>query len=160
MSIIYDALKKIEHSNNNDFKLLWNNKYIRQQNKPRPYLLFLLIIALGLFIYNNFTLSKRPPSLVSPIQTNVQFKPFSGQVLQQKEEQQEGDKVIEDNPKPIWVLNGVFSSLGKNYALINNQIVQEKDIIAGAIVRHIDLDSVELETIGGFVKITTVSEEK
>ena len=55
------------------------------------------------------------------------------------------------NPQEGFVLNGVFFADGQGYALINNQIFEESDTLAGAKVKRISLEGVELETGEGEV---------
>jgi hypothetical protein len=53
-----------------------------------------------------------------------------------------------------YILNGVYFSQGKSYALINNQIVEEGDRIEEATVVKISLETVELQVKDRTVKLT------
>jgi len=53
------------------------------------------------------------------------------------------------------VLNGIFFSEGQGYALINNQIVKESDVIDGAKVLKITSDAVELDSSGTKITLTS-----
>jgi hypothetical protein len=56
---------------------------------------------------------------------------------------------------PTLILNGVFFSQDEGYALVNNQIVKEGDLVDGARVKQITLDTVELDFQGSVIKLTT-----
>ncbi|MCX5697188.1 MAG: hypothetical protein NTU54_04370 [Candidatus Omnitrophica bacterium] len=54
-------------------------------------------------------------------------------------------------------LNGIFFSSNLGYALINNQIVKEGDMVEGAIVQKISEDEVELKDRTTIIKLSTRS---
>jgi type II secretory pathway component PulC len=57
--------------------------------------------------------------------------------------------------KKAYTLNGIFTAASVCYALINNSIVQEGEMIGAAVVVSITTDSVELEENGQPIKLTT-----
>ena len=149
MSIIYDALKKVEISQANDPKT--KIKKIAHQDegsksKPKIYLLYALMICLGLFIANIFygRLSQKEPYLAPTRPTAALEKTPS--IETEMENQKE-------TPYPL-ILNGVFFSGGEGYALINNRIVKKGDKIEGATVAQISLDEVELERDGSMINLS------
>ena len=55
------------------------------------------------------------------------------------------------------VLNGIFFAKDGCYAIINNQIVKENDVIEGATVTRITVDEVEFEADAVKFKLSTFS---
>lgn len=160
MSIIYDALKKIEKSNVKSLKA-GTDKNPKPKNKT--YLLYALVVFIGFFLaYVFFGLLPKPPRLNTNIEVKKQAQINNLQALSLKQ------GIPEAPPPPTtasavtpplsvetarefgtnFVLNGVFFSEEGGYALVNNQIVKEGDKIDGATVKRITLDSVELEFQG------------
>ncbi len=136
MSIIYDALRKVE-----DKLDLTSDKNIAVQikrvAKKRPYYFYFLIIAAGLTLasitYN--AVSKYYLAKVNPIS--------SGEYTQAKL----GLKLT---------LNGIFFSEDANYALINNQIVKEGDTLLGATIKRITSKVVEIDKNGVVVRLSNI----
>lgn len=160
MSIIYDALKKVEKIN--DMSSPIKTKMDRKP-KLKPYLLYTLVIVLGFFIanilFNIFT---------KPFQNNTKVLVRTDVVTKiqpHPELPQDAPSSLETNlplplktqkqPPPSLVLNGVFFSGDEGYALINNQIAKVGDIIDGAKVLQITLEEVELEAEGVTIKLPT-----
>lgn len=170
MSIIYDALKKVEES---------NVKEIKPQAEPsehhkrsfKTYLLYGLAACVGLFVINLFfsflTHPKQgakaerlnpapvfkeqtPPALQT--QAAIQAKPSA-----QQPSQQEAPKAtaVRMSSKGLLILNGIFFSENEGYALVNNHIVKVGDTVNSATVKSITVDEVELEADGESVKLTT-----
>lgn len=143
MSIIYDALRKIDESNS----IISSTKINRKMNKSnlKIYLLYACVACAGFFIAGIFWrfLAKSLPANNTPI---------AEQNLASQETTVAEPKV---DVKPAFTLNGVFFSQNEGYALINNQIVKEGDVISGAIVKRIILDEVELEYAGAVIKLPT-----
>ena len=144
MSIIYDALKKVETSLTGDSK----TKIAKGvKSKPKIYLLCALMICLGLFIANIFYgwLSPKKEPYLAPtlptaaLETSISVEP---EMETQKE------------TLPAFTLNGVFFSGGEGYALINNRIVKKGDKIERAGVVQISLDEVDLEFGGSIIKLS------
>jgi hypothetical protein len=134
MSIIYDALRKVED------KLDLTGKkniavQIKRAAKKRPYYFYLLIIATGLTLasvtYNVVT--KYYPARVSKIGSSEYAQAKLGLDL---------------------TLNGIVFSGDTNYALINNQIVKEGDMLLGATIKRISSEVVELVKNGVVVRLS------
>lgn len=154
MSIIYDALKKIEVSTdiNSTVKIDAIDKP-RSKSKYKIYSLYLLVVFIGFLITSMllgiFTKTStkakrnkepRPPQILSAkaipdVNVSVHSQP-------------------ENKPKTAFILNGVFFSSDEGYALINNQIVKKGDVIDGATVLQIDLDEVTLEAKDSTIKLS------
>lgn len=154
MSVIYDALKKVEKSDN-------INSTKNKANKPKLHLLLIyaLIVCLGIFIANIFwgLLTKR---LQSAVDNSAENLPKITQKTPERTPKIENLPVSINNTKgerkttDNLILEGVFFSEGKGYALINNQIVKEGDLISGAKVKGIALDGVYLEFTDSTVKLS------
>lgn len=145
MSIIYDALKKVEKSNLVELPPGKTDK--GDKHNYKAYLLYAAVIIFGILIANlSFRFLTKPklsqakaaplPPAVAPIQVQG-FKPA------QKE-----------HAAPL-VLNGIFFSENEGYALVNNQIVKQGDSVAGATVVRITSNEVELMQEGSSVKLST-----
>jgi len=178
MSIIYDALKKVEKSNNPDFKVETEKSNKHYSPKTKTYLAYALVVCVGLFIGNiifgfltktNSFLNKekkqstqslvknRPSVTKKPIVSRYKglaqkTLPAAPKVTPHTPPSTSAD--IKKGPEAPWVLNGVFFSENEGYALINNQIAKEGDVIDGATVKRISLNEVELEANGSAVKLS------
>lgn len=158
MSIIYDALKKVEKNINLEPKVEKLEKTKLQFFKVRPglYLIYILVACIGIFSGNLlFNLLSRPKSISFkqtqpslPIQGTETETIHSAQFLKPLPKTKERNE-----PEESFVLNGIFFSDNEGYALINNQIVKIGDTIKGATVKDIKLNEVELETPSGIIKI-------
>lgn len=139
MSIIHDALKKVEASTvRNDAREPSGKKA-----DFKVYILYLLVAALG-FISANLIFSffnKATQKTAKPVIKALPPKPVSPappplpSLTIEKEEKAPGQLK----------LNGIFFSGNDGYALINNQIVKTGDEVSGAEVLRITLDGVELK---------------
>jgi hypothetical protein len=157
MSIIYDALKKVEEANTAGAK----PEAAKQKKHPKPkvksYFLYALIVCLGFFIGNlvfGFLSGSAPKSLsidknqyAAKTGTKVKPAPLSFIMPPAAE--------VKKKQQGSWVLSGVFFSENEGYALINNQIAKEGDVIDGATVKRISLHGVELESAGSTVKLSS-----
>lgn len=165
MSIIYDALKKVETSLTDDAKTKID-KGVKSQ--PKIYLLYALMICLGFFMANIFYgwLSQKKPALkttdiVTKDQPLIDKKepvsaptPTLPTVALQTGTSVETKMKTQKEPLHPFTLNGVFFSGGEGYALINNRIVKKGDKIERASVVQIFLDEVELELDGSIIKLS------
>ncbi|MCK9604377.1 MAG: general secretion pathway protein GspB [Candidatus Omnitrophica bacterium] len=174
MSIIYDALKKVENSSAPQEPAI--------VKKPKPnfklYFLYVLLACVGFFIADIFFkfLPGVPKvdtaGLLSKAQQIVKKKPELSVSLQghlpsaeapKKEapltETRESYRPVLDNakkqPSPELTLNGVFFSQQEGYALINNRIVKKGDLVEGATVTRIELNEVELDFQGSIIKLVS-----
>jgi hypothetical protein len=146
MSIIYDALKKVEDSGG--LASISKFEKTRKFNK-RGILLYVFALACGIILANVIfgVFSKPAPGIRI---AGVQEKPVVSAASRQ-------DLPIAETyvpplgaePKaPKLVLSGVFFSQTSSYAIINNQIVKEGDIIEGVVVKRINQEDVVLESSG------------
>ena len=154
MSIIYDALKKVEKTNGQNSQERNGN---RSNNKPRPALIIIFIILLIIFgvnLINN--LSKRPKAkpAVPSVQMAEPAKELLPPVLEVKPETLNKPTQAQE---PDLNLNGIFFEKKKGYALINNQILSVKDTIEGATVKEIGLNKVVLEFEGREITLNSYS---
>lgn len=171
MSIIYDALKKVENSLMNSggqkkeapvpqVKAVPPKINKTPGFKPKVFLLVILLACLGVFIAN--MVMKKP---ASPIVKNEpqSLPPAKEKEALPKEAPVELIKPIEpaDKRKQLQsqlVLNGVFFSGDEGYALINNHIMKTGDSIEGATVVKITQEEVELSYEGANFKLSTRSQ--
>ena len=169
MSIIYDALKKVERSIHPNPTLQIQKK--EHKIKPKVYLLFVLVAGLGIFVANivfglftkslqskknamtgNLPQVKLEQNLVSqPPQALPKEAPLAESSLSLSPIPADTENLT----SPVLVLNGVFFSENEGYALINNQVVKKGDVINGATVTQITLGGVELEFQGSVIKVST-----
>ena len=134
MSIIYEALKKVENTP--------SPKMEKATLKSRPILrsvfLYLLIICAGLFLANAFfaflSSPKKPAGAVKTIPAASANNVASSAALELKKGSQ-----------APFILSGVFFSEDEGYAIVNDQIVRAGDTIGGATVKQITLSEVVLE---------------
>lgn len=156
MSIIYDALKKVESSSNKEIPAPEARiSGAKPGSRVKVYLIYLSVVCLGLLLGNVFflflshkkmdteTVQVEPPALVKAPADN-QLPVVVQQPVDTKKEN-----------TSVFTLNGVFFSQNQGYALINNRIAKVGDTIAGATVKSIDLDEVELERSGVTFKINS-----
>lgn len=163
MSIIHDALKKVEKSKTNlDLKVSTEKK---PQSKIQKYLTYALVVCLGFFIGSIFLsligkslknksaiLVKNKPSLPATPQPATDIK------VAPKPEAPASPVIETTEPLPdTFVLNGVFFSQAEGYALVNNQIVKEGERVNGATVVKITLNQVELTKEGSTIKLSNPS---
>lgn len=160
MSIIYDALKKVEKSSSINLKVK-----TEKESKPKfkIYLLYLLVGCSGLFIANIlFSFFARP--LKNNINIVAKSQPAL-KIMHDMDIPLGAPKAAPSLETPIsspeentkFVLNGLFFSQNEGYALINNRIVKEGDEIEGATVVEIRLNEVELQRAGSIIRLSTES---
>ncbi len=155
MSIIYDALKKIEKSN--ILRGGVDKKGKESKTRLKVYLLYFLVACSGLFIGNIFfNFLSAPKDILTRL-----ARPSVKEALPQPRDEIPLETAPTASVGPakklreLLVLNGIFSSQDEGYALINNQIVKEGDLIEGATVKRIGLNEVELEFQGSTIKLST-----
>ena len=175
MSIIYDALKKVETKiADSGIKPEVLDLPKKSPSKLKSYLFYLLILGAGFLIAGTiFILSnpqKKPWDMLNKI-----AKPAAGlkKITTAVSEKLKLPTLAKEPPTsvpisptpseepasgspPILVLNGVFFSENEGYALINNQIVREGDAVNGATVERINLQGVELKSEGSVIQLSTV----
>jgi cytoskeletal protein RodZ len=170
MSIIYDALKKVEQAIPKDPVLKTDKKDSKFNLKV--FLLYGLVACVGFFIANMlfglFTKplqnSAKPVTKIQPqvnINQGVTSPPASELPKEAPSLAQESNLSSpaenEEKPQPLLVLNGIFFSENEGYALLNNKIVKKGDVVDGATVVRITLEGVELKFKDSVIKITTGS---
>lgn len=154
MSIIYDALKKVEASISSRDSLVTKPDKKERKSKLKNYLprtkmvrglLYILVICLGFFIANIFFGVISKPSIIGKSQLPVIQKEALPTLIPKEETLLDTSLPVstERRAAPLLVLNGVFFSENEGYALINNRIVKKGDVIDGAVVMQINLDGVE-----------------
>ena len=174
MSIIYDALKKVEKNVEAPSNL---NAAVRPEGKNRFSLktgfLFVLVAFIGLFAANflfdffakqaHRTPKTYPqPAAALPVrkieaaaQTTVSVPASASPRVATPEPAPLSDKEQLQAESPSLTLNGVFFSDDGGYALINNQIVKEGDAVEGLKVVRITAAGVELDKNGSVIKLST-----
>lgn len=154
MSIIYDALKKVEKTNGKNSQEGNGN---RSNNKPRPALIIIFLVLLIIFGFNLINnLSKRPKA--KPALPSVPMAEPAKELLPPVPEvKPETLKKPAQAQEPVLNLNGIFFEKKKGYALINNQILSVKDTIGGARVKEIGLNKVVLEFEGREITLNSYS---
>ncbi|MDP3732773.1 MAG: hypothetical protein Q8R31_07130 [Candidatus Omnitrophota bacterium] len=156
MSIIYDALKKVEMSHTDDSKTKIEKGF---KPKPKVYLLFALMVCLGLFAANilyEWLIPKHSLN-TDDIVTGAQPLIDKKQNVPGYSQPSAGTPPLQTSASvtpPPFALNGVFFSGAEGYALINNRIVKKGDKIDGATVMQISLDEVDLEFGGSIIKLS------
>lgn len=142
MSIIYDALKKVERA---DINRQATNSAPRK-SKPglniKILVIYLIAICISIVLANRIFvfLSVSPNKISSPRISS----PLASSIASSRAPE---PKTIPDVPVkslPVFILNGVFFSGGEGYALIDNQVVKKGDRVNGAIVQSITMDEVDL----------------
>ena len=173
MSIIYDALKKVEQSNIGVTNPREAVAKAQIKHKLKTYLLYVLVVCAGFFSANIFFTFLSHPKIVSKV--NIKL-PAAAALVREKPKQKQPKATIHTQQKPVQpsaelvasagsplkaasramlVLNGIFFSQDEGYALINNHIVKEGDTVDGALVKRIGVDEVELEVNGSSLKLKT-----
>lgn len=155
MSIIYDALKKIavsqEQINSSTKNKISHGVNKGGKSKLKSYSIYVLAVCLGLFIasifFNLFTRHLQVNDFKEVQDVNL------SQALPKDSNSTALTAEFKKESHPSLVLNGVFFSQNQGYALINNQIVKEGDMVEGARVLRIGLEEVELELEGLTIKL-------
>lgn len=162
MSIIYDALKKVEQSNiKGESQQEDSLRRHAKKHRLKTYLLYVLVVCAGLFAVNIFFTFLARPKIIS----KIDIKPLAAATVAKQENKQEEPSVAVQ-PAPaaspvtatssgMFVLNGIFFSQEEGYALVNNHIVKVSDTVDGALVKRIDVSEVELEMDGSSVRLNT-----
>jgi hypothetical protein len=144
LSIIYDALKKLEKNENTP-------KATGPKKNNKQVLIFILIILIALFSFkiasNLFGKPKVKPSAI--LATATSYVPLTPPSPVNSEEE-----LPVNLTEPKLVLSGSYFQGDEGYALINNRIVKTGDIIQGARVKEINLEKVALEFDGRIISLT------
>jgi len=166
MSIIYDALKKVEDSS----KLTPQVSVQEKNNKLKNFLIYLTVTTIGIIIANIlFNIFIKPAEPIIPLNPAPDKTPISSSqatdsILMPNTPKAptnstapllEPFKSKEQSEAPGFTLTGIFFSAGERYALINNRIMKKGDTIDGARVKEITANNVELDFEGSNIKLST-----
>ncbi|MDD5653950.1 MAG: type II secretion system protein N [Candidatus Omnitrophica bacterium] len=158
MSIIYDALKKVQTG-------------LKMENKKvppvKPVFLYLGIAVAGVllaqFLFNLLAPSAPASAKLKVKVTALKAKPTVKQqapvekiATQPQPQPQAAQQTapVAQAELPSLVLNGIFSTGNEGYCLINNQILKVGDEIEGLIVEKIRDQEVELSNKGTIIKLS------
>lgn len=159
MSIIYDALKKVEQSNVKDSRMQEPGS-AHSKHKFKTYLLYVLAACAGFFAVNIFFVFLTHSEKISGANNDGSQVLAKESTLQNKaaavaQQAASGGSPVKMSSKGLLILNGIFFSGDEGYALVNNHIVKEGDVVNGATVKRITADEVEAEVDGSILKLTT-----
>jgi hypothetical protein len=150
MSIIYDALKKVEASKQIELETKPDK---RPKSLPKIYLIYVLVMCAGIILAGVvFKGLSKSVSTSNPLILEENMSRGTSPSISV-----ENKPAIPTEPQPTFVLNGVFFSGEEGYALINNRIVRKGDKIDGATVVGIALNEVELEAEGSVIRLSNLS---
>jgi hypothetical protein len=155
MSIIYEALKKVEQSKVAKPVTEIKPKPGKRGPRFKSILIYFLIAAVGIFLVNFLfkfiskprAVAKQPVSVAQP----ARKAPPPVSVAPEAVPQSRG--ISSDLGLN---LSGVFYSGDEAYALLNNQITKVNDVVGGAVVKRISLEGVELEKDGQLIVIPSI----
>jgi type II secretory pathway component PulC len=151
VSIIYDALKKIDNKPPNDSPVKPATEKGSRQDKmqPKPVLIYILVILAGLYAANSaFKYFNKPgPKPSTAVLTGI-TKAIAPTPEPETPKPEAPSQEGEPKAQPQLTLNGVYFQQDEGYALVNNRILKAGDTIEGAKVTEISLDKVILEFDG------------
>ena len=171
MSIIYDALKKVEQKITPS-----NQKGTDPIPKPGKFPIKTLSLVAAVFVLGLLIAKFGFSTFLSPdaIRAGLPAAPSVAKAQPAERKSQAAIPPKAESPLPVpapqapfapiitkmkpkessaLVLSGVFSSREERYALINNQIVQEGDTIGEAKVVRITVDGVDLESGSEIIRL-------
>ena len=163
MSIINEALKKTEQY----IQVNPTQRPLPPKSKPKPFLLYILVLVCGFFLSHfifNLLGNKAKTTTLIKNTTSAAKTPAQNIMAQTKETKiSEPQTVIapppsveeKRNSQTNFILSGIFFSDNGGYALVNNQIVRENDMVDGATVKMITVNTVELDNAGLTVRLHT-----
>lgn len=159
MSIIYDALKKVQKNiGNENPPQAGAPPSPKAKIKIRPLLVFILFICLGLaaanYAYIYFSRSK---NIIRHPPKEPALTPAPKPAVATTAAATAATPAPPIPPEPTLVLNGVFFEQGDGYALINNKILRLGDMVGSAKVKEITMSGVELEYEGKTIKLASPS---
>lgn len=168
MSVIYDALKKVEKLG---LKPVLNQGPVKKKPNFVIYLVYPLIILAGMvsakFFFDLFvpaskgTSNQIATSAATVLKTagpapNITTPPLTTQAPENVAAAPRQETKVP--PQSAYVLNGVFFSGNEGHALINNQISKIGETVETATVVNISMEGVELKTEDGLIlKLSTRS---
>jgi len=155
LSIIYDALKKLDKNKGGNIAPRANENTPKPTTGPKKsnkqVLVVILVILTAVFSFkiaaNLFPKPKvQPAAILTAVTSHTPIPPFSSA------DSNEEPPASLNEPKLI--LSGSYFQGDEGYALINNRIVKVGDIIQGARVKEISLEKVALEFDGRIISLT------
>ncbi len=166
MSIINEALKKTERT------IQENAHPAAPSTKPKKaffsYMLYGLILVIGIILSNYVfnlirinTAAKQNLKKTSPtvtVLTNISLpsKTETKNEITSTSSPLNAEPEIKPKAEVNFVLNGIFFSGNDTYALINNQIVRNGDLIEGAKIIKITVKTVEIDNAGQIITLSTL----
>ncbi len=159
MSIIYDALQKVQKNINKQTtppQPQAPKGTSPAKAKTKPFLIYILVVCFGLALGNfayNF-LNHKPKKIISGTSSLAPLKQAAVTQTDSSEEPANPNATLSE---PTLVLNGVFFEQGDGYALINNKIVRPGEEIEHAKVKEITIDGVTLDFNGKIIKLSSPS---
>ncbi len=157
MSIINEALKKTEQNIQKNAEKV--NLPVSSKPGPLPVLLYTLILLAGLFLgnimFNLLRYKVKPANTSASSQQPLVLTALPAAPALPSEEKKIPETSLPQNNQAL-VLNGIFFSDNDGYALINNQIVRENDLVDGAKVIKIAANNVELDREGKIITLSTL----
>ena len=158
MSIIYDALKKVEESSAKNLGAGLDKSSKSMPKKIPEILIYVLVVCLGFFVANiffGFFVTKDQSGVDKKQKVSIYPELPKETPLEVSPSVSVEDKVkTKKELSASFVLNGVFFSGNEGYALINNRLVKKGDKIDGVTVVGIALDEVDLEAEGSIIKLS------
>ena len=163
MSIIYEALKKIEQSkpkpqgkaNNKDLKGTFATKEIKKNKNV--YLIYVIVAFAGFFLakfvfdaFINAGLAKTP---AVPLKDNLIKAPKKNIIYELPVNVESPPGQSQEKPLPSLLLSGIFSDAEVSYAIINDKIVKEGESIEGARLVNILSNEVALDFEGKPIRL-------
>lgn len=161
MSIIYDALKRIEQKTKGAQENLGTPKRKAPKSRRIVYVLFALIILclLTLFVDRPSTeksfidrslIGKQPSSLKTSLIPPVPKKKVPAKVIPLSAPEKESSAV---KKLPPLYLTGIFFSDGEYLALINDQMVKAGDSVEGIQIEEIDSTGADIKFEGSSFRL-------
>jgi len=136
MSIIYEALKKVEGGK------VFSGKIIRKKRFPTGFFLIAALVIVCSVFFTRYYLGKKQESSI----------PVANLPLEPLEPKEEILPVVspglpagrQEPPQQKYQLSGIIFDQEKPFAIINGQVVKESDRIGNYSVESISQDKVEL----------------
>lgn len=165
MSIIYEALKKVEKKLHQPIQKKPEAELTKKNSIYSRFSYFLMAIlifsAVVLFFFSlkkgvfiSVALNNDSPKKNRILSSSASLEE---NIISEQKKIPESSSVLPSSHKPQpeteFKLTGVFFSGEGGFALINNQIVKEKDEVDGATVLSISQQSVELSYQGKIIKL-------
>ena len=162
MSIIYDALKKVQGSEGQNINVKLHSSG-DPKRRHKIYLIYVLVSFIGIIgakiFFSAFISPRQIPSgahkvsgLIPSSKPLLTYNDDANKTTDSLAPLQKIDlnSIPEEplNQEPgTFVLSGVFFTDNEGYALVNNRIVKENDMIGGAKVVRVTLEEVELRKV-------------